>query len=487
MTTTSASIPTLSKKIMVLGAGISGLTCAYRLHRAGFDVEVLERETAPGGVMQTRREDGFLTEGGPNSFQSGEEVLSLIHDVGLDEELLEADAGLPRYIFFRGRLHQAPMGPGALIFTPLLSAGAKLKLIREPWAPRNSDGHEESVQEFASRRLGRELHDVMVAPLVSGIYAGDTARLSMQSVFPLLVELETKYGGLLKGFMKHMKAERKKREAEGKPKPRRTLCSFKDGLNTLPARIAEHLGPRLRLKCEVRTVVACPGGGFTLEVKEDQTVKHCSAARLVMATPVFETAEHLRQLAASLSLDPWPKSLSAQFTQAANGLSSIDLPPLAGVCLAWKKSDVPHDLKGFGFLIPRSERVRMLGCIWSSSLYPYRAPEGWVLLTNFIGGATDPDIISLSEGQLVDAVRNDLRTILGISAAPRVVTVNRYDHAIPQYNLGHKDRIDAARHAVAQIPGFYLAGNYLGGVSVGDCIKQAHETVKQILSSDPSR
>jgi len=434
--------------------------------------------------MQTSVVDGFLTEGGPNSFQSGEEVLSLIHDVGLDGELLEADAQMPRYIFFRGKLHRAPMGPGALIATTLLSVRAKLKLIREPWAPRNPDGHEESIREFVTRRLGRELHDVMLAPLVSGIYAGDTAKLSMQSVFPLLVELETKYGGLLKGFMKHMKAEREKREAEGKPRRRRTLCSFKNGLKTLPVKITGHLGGRVHLNCEVRAARAKPGGGFTLEVMENGAMRHYESDRLVLATPVFETAEHLKDVAASLSADPWPKTLRSELTEAATGLASIDLPPLAGVCLAWKKSEVPHDLDGFGFLIPRTEGIRLLGCIWSSSLFSQRAPEGWALLTNFIGGATDPEIISLSEGQLVDAVRNDLRTILGMTAAPRVVTVNRYEHAIPQYNLGHKVRIDAAGHAVTQVPGLYLAGNYLSGVSVGDCIKQAHETVKQILSPD---
>ena len=376
------------------------------------------------------------------------------------------------------------MGPGALLSTKLLSMSAKLKLVREPWAPRNSDWHEESIKEFATRRLGRELHDVMLAPLVSGIYAGDTAKLSMQSVFPLLVELEAKYGGLLKGFMKHMKAERKKREAEGKPKPRRTLCSFKNGLKTLPVKLAERLGARLHLDCEVRAVRASAGGGFTLEVREGQTVKQYLSDRLVMATPVTKTAEHLKDLAAGLTGDSWPKTMAGEFTQAAHGLASIELPPLAGVCLAWKKSEVPHDLKGFGFLIPRSEGIRLLGCIWSSSLYPHRAPDDWVLLTNFIGGATDPDIVSLTEGQLVDGVRKDLRTILGVASPPRVVTVNRYEHAIPQYNLGHKARIDAALHAVNQVPGFYLAGNYLGGVSVGDCIKQAHETVEQILSTD---
>lgn len=465
-----------SQKIIILGAGISGLSCAFRLQQAGRDVEVLEREAVPGGVMQTRRDDGFMTEAGPNSFQSSEEILSLIHDVGLDAELLEADGGMPRYIFFRGKLNLAPMGPGALLSTKLLSAGAKLKLLREPWAPLNRDGHEESIQEFVARRLGRELHDVMLAPLVSGIYAGDTSQLSMQSVFPLMVELEQKYGGLLKGFIKHMKAERLKREAEGKPKMRRTLCSFRRGLRTLPEGIAQNLGSRLHLECEVRGLKINPAGGFEIEVLEKGLAKSYRCEQLLVATSVTRAGEHLTSLSSGSQAE---KDLK----EAGRALSTIALPPLAGVCLGFKKADVPHDLKGFGFLIPRTEKIRLLGCIWSSSLFPGRAPDGWTLLTNFIGGATDPEILSLSEGQLLEVVRKNLHTILGISAEPKVVAVNRYEHAIPQYNLGHKARLDVVARAVERVPGLFLAGNYLSGVSVGDCVKQAHDTVNQILSS----
>lgn len=472
---------TTSKKVIVLGAGISGLTCAFRLQEVGYDVTVLEREAAPGGVMQTEIEDGFLTEKGPNSFQSSEEILSLIHDIGLDDDLLEADGRMPRYIFYRGKLNLAPMGPGALISTPLLSTGAKLKLLREPWAPKNADGHEESIQEFVTRRLGRELHDVMVAPLVSGIYAGDTAKLSMQSVFPLMVELEQKYGSLLKGFMKHMKAERRKREAEGKPKPRRTLCSFKNGLKTLPERLGERLGEFLHLNCEVRSIRASGGEGFALEVFENGAIKNYSGGLLVIATSVVRAAGHLRDLATTLAKSCEVGAFGAvDLSRAGETLTAVELPPLTGVCLAFKKSDVPHNVNGFGFLIPRTEKIRLLGCIWSSSLFPGRAPEGWTLLTNFIGGATDPDILSLSESQLVDAVRNDLRTVLGINATPRVVAINRYDRAIPQYNVGHKARIDQVTAAVQKVPGLFLAGNYLSGVSVGDCVKQAQETVKRV-------
>jgi oxygen-dependent protoporphyrinogen oxidase len=466
-----------TKRALILGAGISGLTCAYRLHEAGFDVTVLERERTPGGVMQTKIEDGFMTESGPNSFQSGEEILSLIHDVGLDSELLEADGRMPRYVFYRGKLNLAPMGPGALISTPLLSAGAKFKLLCEPWAPKNVDGREESIEGFVTRRLGKELHDVLVAPLVSGIYAGDTAKLSMQSVFPLMVELEQKYGSLLNGFMKHMKAERLKREAEGKPKLRRTLCSFKDGLKTLPERLAERLGARLHLSCEVCRVRVNAGGGYTLEVVENGSVTSYSSDLLVIATSVMRAAEHMKDLSAS------PVEAAADLARAGNALAAVELPPLAGVCVAFKKSDAPRSLNGFGFLIPRIEKVRLLGCIWSSSLFPGRAPEGWTLLTNFIGGGTDAGILSLSESQLIDAVSNDLRKVLGISAAPRVVAVNRYDRAIPQYNLGHRSRIGLATAAASKVPGLYLAGNYLSGVSVGDCVKQAQETVRQIVNA----
>lgn len=433
--------------------------------------------------MQTRLDDGFLTEAGPNSFQSSEEILSLVHDAGLNDELLEADAAMPRYIFFRGTLNRAPLGPGALLSTKLLSGSAKWKLLREPWAPPNRDGHEESIQEFIARRLGRELHDVLVAPLVSGIYAGDTARLSMQSVFPLLVELEQKYGSLLKGFMKHMKAERRKREAAGKPKPRRTLCSFKTGLKALPQAIARHLGGRLHLHCDVRALRVNADGGFTVEAVENGSPKTYSSDQLVIATSVHRAGEHLKNLAEKTDNPEGSCLLSAgELRRAGDVLASMELPPLAGVCLAYKESEVPHPLNGFGFLIPRTEKIRQLGCIWSSSLYPNRAPEGWVLLTNFIGGATDPAVLSLSEAALIEAVRRDLRTTLGVTASPRVVAVNRYEKAIPQYNLGHQRRLEQVTRAVGKIPGLFLAGNYLSGVSVGDCVKQAEATVRQMTA-----
>jgi oxygen-dependent protoporphyrinogen oxidase len=462
---------TKRERVIVLGAGISGLTCAFRLHQAGFDVQVLERESVPGGVMQTRLEDGFLTEAGPNSFQSGEEILALIHDVGLDGELLEAEASLPRYIFFRGRLNPAPLGPGSLLTTNLLSGGAKMKLLREPWAPRNDDGHEESIQAFVSRRLGRELHDVLLAPLVSGIYAGDTAKLSMQSVFPLMVELEQKYGSLLKGFLRYMKEQRRWREAEGRPKPRRTLCSFKDGLKALPEGIARILGERLHLDCVVRSIRFDAEEKFALEATEKGAARQFNAERLVIATSVLRAGEHLKDLSRS--------SGAEKLRAAGEALCAVELPPLAGVCLGYRRGDVPHSLNGFGFLIPRTEKVRLLGCIWSSSLFAARAPEGWVLLTNFIGGATDPAILDLTEGELLDAVERDLRTVLGVIAKPRVISLNRYDQAIPQYNLGHKARLEGVLDAVSKIPGLFLAGNYLAGVSVGDCVKQACETVRR--------
>ncbi|MBI3845520.1 MAG: protoporphyrinogen oxidase [Planctomycetes bacterium] len=460
-------------RVVVIGGGISGLACAFRLRANGVDVEVLERDGTPGGVMRTRLEDGFLTEAGPNSFQSGEEILSLVHDAGLDADLLRADSRLPRYVYFGGRLHAAPMGPGALFGTKLLSFGAKVRLFREPWVTKNPDGHEESIREFVTRRFGPAVHDVLIAPLVSGIYAGDTSRLSMQSVFPLMAELEAKHGSLLRGFLRHGKARRAEAKAAGRTIPKKALCSFSNGLGVLPARLAERLGGDLHLRSEVMALRSHPGG-FAVDVREAGVERTLDASRLVIATHAPRAGDLLCTLGPST---PVPSECCA----AADVLRAIEMPPLASVCLAFRKADVGRALAGFGFLVPRGSGVRMLGCIWSSSLFPGRAPDGWILVTCFVGGATDVAVRDLSDAQVVDSVRADLVRTLAIAASPRVLAVNRYAAAIPQYTLGHRDRMATVRRAISRVPGLHLTGNYLGGVSVGDCVRQAYETASEVI------
>jgi len=278
-------------------------------------------------------------------------------------------------------------------------------------------------------------------------------------------ELEEKYGSVLRGFIKSQR---------NAPKPRlqRLLCSFQRGLSTLPHTLAERLGHSLMANAEVINLKATgtnDGPRFTLEVKRPDRIETLSAEAVVLATPAFAAA-HL------------VKSLSGEVAQV---LASIEYPPLAVVCVGYDQAAIPRPLDGFGFLIPRSQGLRILGCIWSSSLFPGRAPEGKVCLTNFVGGATDPVVRELSDAELIQTVHQELQITLGVKADPHVVAIHRYARAIPQYTLGHQTKRQEIEKHLGRMPGLFLASNYLRGVSVGDCVREATnvaENVAQFLS-----
>jgi protoporphyrinogen/coproporphyrinogen III oxidase len=452
---------TETRNVIVIGAGIAGLTCAYRLKQAGCPVTVVESTDCVGGVMRSRIEHDFLCEQGPNSFQNTPEILDLVHELGLDHELVTAEARLPRYIFYRGTLHRAPMAPAALLSTRLLTPAGKLKIIRELWTKSGSDSRDESLSDFVIRHFGTEVLRNFVAPLVSGIYAGDPSRLSARSAFPYLIDLEREYGSLIKGLVF---------SARRSPKPRRPrqLCSFQQGLQRLPLRLAERIGAdNVMLRRQVQNLRAISRGGrnaFTMTVSTADGARELAGSAVVIATPAYEAAVLLQSFS----------------TGCATELASIEYPPLAVLCLAYRKSDVPHPLDGFGFLVPRGEGVRFLGCIWSSTLFSGRAQADAALLTIFAGGATDTGIASLSDGQVVDAALQDLRTTLKITAAPRIMSVHRYQRAIPQPTLGYEARLQRIDQELGKIPGIYLAGNYLRGVSIPDSVKQASEVANRI-------
>jgi oxygen-dependent protoporphyrinogen oxidase len=454
------------RDVLVVGAGISGLAAAWLLERRGRSVAVLEPSPRIGGVMQTRIADGFLCEAGPTSFQNAPEIMALIEAAGLGGEVVEADGRLPRYVFLGGRLHPVPMSPVALIGTPLLSGAAKRRLLREPWIPPRSDPSPESLADFVSRRLGPEVLRNFVAPFVSGIYAGDAARLETRSVFPSLVEYEQRHGSIFKGLLRKPRAKAK---PAAKRRPRR-LISFREGLHTLPRKLAADLGPgdiRVGARIESIRPPGTSGSRWTVGFAAGGEHTELAARTLVLAAPAHAAAELARPFAPALATE----------------LGAIEYPPLAELCLAWPRADMPHPLAGFGFLAPRGEGLRALGCIWSTSLFPGRAPEGWVLVTVFIGGATDPEVDTLDEGGLVEAARRDLRAALGVEAAPRVVQVERYRRAIPQYTLGHAARLERIERARARFPGLELTGNYLRGVSAGDCVKLAGELTERLCGS----
>jgi len=455
------------KRIIIIGGGISGLTAAYQLKKRGHTVLLLERSGQIGGAMQTVSEDGFLAERGPNSFRGTEEILDLIDDLAIKDELLIADARAPAYIYYNGQLHPAPMGPGAFIRSRLLTVRGKLRVFLEPFIKAAPANQEESVASFIRRRLGREIHDVMVAPLISGIYAGNTEELSIQAVFPRLAQLEAEYGSLVKGAIKS--AKRAKAERAGKPKRRaQRLCSFKSGMRSLPETLAERIGrENIITECENISITRSQTedhSRFTVKFQHRGQKEEINTISLIIATPAFAAAKLVRPLD----------------DRIADALEAIPYPPLAVVCLIYKQSQFERAISGFGFLAPRNQGVRILGSAWSSSLFPGRAPEGYALLTNFIGGAMDTSVLQMNDRELVEVVQGDLSRVLGIRGEPRVFVITRWERAIPQYTFGHVERVQQIEEGSSRVPGLFFVGNYLRGVSVGDCVRQANQVVERV-------
>jgi oxygen-dependent protoporphyrinogen oxidase len=461
------------RQVIVIGAGIAGLVCAYRLKSLGVDVLLIESSERVGGVMQSEVVDGYLIERGPNSSQGSEELMALIEEIGLMGELLEGDPKAPAYVYFNRRLHAVPAGAGAFLKSKLLSAAGKLRILREPFIGKRTADDEESVFAFARRRIGREAAERMVAPFVSGIYAGDAEKISVQAAFPRLWNLEANYGGLIRGTIaKAREAKRAKKAASDvldKAAPtRRRLISFNDGMATLPLRLAALIGEDLLTgitDCRLRR--ADSAKGFVAAFNRNGLAQEVSADHVIVATPA--------RAAASI--------LQAASNELSQLLDGIYYPPLAIVYLAYDIASVRTPLDGFGFLVAPSEGLNILGCVWNSSLFAGRAPQGKTLLTVFIGGARRPDTARLPDAELVAAAHAELQNVLGITSGPAVVGITRWERAIPQYNLGHRDRVRRIEALLNETPGLHLAGNYLHGVSTGDVIKEADRIARTVGQS----
>jgi oxygen-dependent protoporphyrinogen oxidase len=436
---------------LIVGAGISGLTTAFWLRRAGLRVAVLEAAPRAGGSIETWTDGPWRFEMGPSTvLESREEVTRLLRTSGLESaKIVAAPAGKRRFLWKQDRLHTLPGGPPGFLKTPLFSAGAKLRLLKEPWIPRPAEGVEETIARFVSRRLGPEFLRYAVGPFVSGVYAGDPERLSVRWAVPRIWSLEAEHGSLIRGALARRKG----------PQPGGAMFSFPQGLEELPRRLAREIG-------DVRTGVAAQRivrqeDGFRVETPAGAV----DAAQVVVAVPADGAAR-----------------LLADLTDGRSRLfEEIPYAAVAIVCLGYRRSDVAHALDGFGFLAPRGEGLRVLGCLFPSQLFPERAPEGHVALAAFLGGRTDPGIVQQDDAHILAAVEDDLRRALGVRGAPVLAKVRRWPRAIPQYEIGHGRFVERAAEIERELPGLHLGGNFLRGVSVADCIKNGTELADTVL------
>lgn len=454
-------------KVAVIGAGITGLSIGYFLMEGGIDVTLFEKEDIPGGLIGSVKQDGWLAETGPHSLSGSSGILmNLIDQLKLEDEVVYAgNNARKRFIVKNGRPLAIPSGFGDFLKTPLLSVRAKFRLLAEPFIKAGT-AEDESLASFTSRRLGREVLDYAVNPFIAGIYAGDPEQLSVKAAFPELYKLEQDAGSLVKGLL----SRRKKPEIpkERPPKKRKGIFSFKNGIGTLPEKLSEELGERVHYKTSIKKIIRA-GGAWQIEHKQDGESKNERFDRIVLAIPSYA-------IAGLVDDDEWKR------VQAA--IDHIYYPPVSVLTLGFKRDDVSHPLDGFGMLVPARESHAMLGTLFTSTLFPNRAPEGYVTLASFIGGSRQPELAVLPTEKLRQRVMISLGELLGVTGEPVFMHHMLRNHAIPQYNIGY----DAIREMINRYeknnPGLYLTGNYREGISVGNCVEYARKVCDRIMMAN---
>lgn len=437
--------------VAVVGGGISGLVSAYYLKQRGLNVAVIEAAERVGGVIRTVKNGPYVAEGGPQSYVADATFTRLAGELGIAVQMRNAnDAATTRYFYTSAGLCAAPTSFGAFVKSPLLSTSGKFSVLREMFA-RPQNGTNESVAAFVRRRAGQEVLDRVAGPVISGIFAGDPSRLELKSAFPALAALERDHGSIVRGMMTKMRAAR---ETGARPAP----VTFVGGNQVLPDALATHLGDAVRTSSAVAKISIFHGG---VEVRCGWGGLAVTASRALIATPAPTAADLLNDADPALAAD----------------LRSIEYAPVVQIALAYPRDAVGVPLDGFGFLATPDSGLRILGAVWNSEMFDGRAPADHVLVTAFIGGATNRELFERSDAALATMAHEDLERAMRISSVARQVVAGfRWDDAIPQYTIGHAERLRRIDTALTRSPRLALAGNYLRGISVADCIRQAKRT-----------
>jgi oxygen-dependent protoporphyrinogen oxidase len=447
--------------VVIVGGGLSGLSLAYSLQQAAphIDITLLEKEQRLGGTIHTEACDGFRIEYGPNGFlDTKPTTAALSRDLGLGDRLIAAKkaAARTRYLYLRGRLERLPDNLRSFLGTRILSWRGKWGLLTERFRRPRRDGSDESIDDFARRRAGPEVADVLADALVTGIYAGDPKLLSLRATFPRLAELEERYGSVMKGMSAVARERRAEAKARGEVYQRPgTMWSFREGLQALVDALRASLIRPPLLGANARSLERHEDSSTWTVYGEGQET--WSADAVVLACPAYEQMHILNELDAELAESVW----------------SIDYSRVAVVALGYRREDVPLALDGFGFLVPQRDRRDLLGVQWCSSIFPDRAPMGSVLLRAMCGGWSRPEIVGWDDGRLLAAVRAELRATMGVTAEPIFHRIVRWERAIPQYHLGHAGHIVWIEKRARRYPGLFLAGNAYHGVAMNDCTEQA--------------
>ena len=456
----------MSKEIIIIGGGISGLSALHFLKNKypEYDIALYEAGPRLGGVIGSDMINGYLCEWGPSGLRDRDCTASkLCEELGIENEIQPAGPDADkRYILRRGKLRRVAMSPLGLLAPGVISLPGKLRGLLEPFAA-SSGKDDESVYDFARRRLGAEIADYLVQPLVTGIFAGDARDLSVRSAFPALYEMERDSGSIFRGALAKLKAKRRQSKTTAgrsakKNKP--GITSLNGGIysiiEALQAKHQSHIYTNARAARITKTA-----GKYLISFSDNSTAE---TEQVIVATPAYHASTILRELSNDL----------------ADTLSRIQYAPIAVACLGFAKDAIKADIRGFGYLVPLNEKAKHLGAIWASSVFPDQAPGGKALFRVLLGGAGNEDLLDCSDDDLLKLAETELGAVLKIKGGPELARLYRWNRAVPQYRLGHYRLLQEIDTELARFPGLHLAGNAYTGVGVVDCIKRASAIVSNI-------
>lgn len=451
------------QKIVIVGAGISGLSMAWQLRKRlpldACEIQIFESASRPGGCVWTERIDGWQIELGPNGFLDGKpSTLALCNELGLSEQLVRANpSAAKRFVQKNERLIELPTSPGAFLRSPILSWRGKMRALSERFRRRRKDETDESIYSFGCRRFGREATESILDAMVTGIYAGDSQKLSLKSCFPRLDALEREYGSLLLGMAA---AKRATRSSLG------ILTAPTTGMGTVIERLHKRLGECVILNTPVVKVSAKRNESAARQwIIETGNGDRHTADAVVLTCPSYAQAAMLEDIDAEL----------------ASEVAGIVYSPAIVATLGYAQAAVGDRANGFGYLTPQRLKKPVLGVIWSSSVFPNQAPAGHFQFRAILGGGQRPDVIGWTDKQVVDEVQNELRRLMGLTEPAVFSRVYRWQRAIPQYFVGHQDRLNRIGNRLQQHAGLYLAGNCFRGVAINDCTLEADNLANELF------
>ena len=464
-----------NRKVVVVGAGVAGLSSAFLIREKAMernldvDITILESRPYSGGSTRTDRINGYTCDWGPNGFLDNEPLtMELIKILGIEDRLVRAnEASSKRYIYYDGKMREVPLSPVKFLKSDIVSLPIKLRMAFELFIPPKRNGDDETVHSFGRRRLGAGFARYLLDPMVSGIFAGNTRELSLKAVFPKMIEMENEYGGLFKAlFARRKEAGRNGKKSGGPAGPGAILHTFKNGMGELTKSLADKMNAELRLSAPVKSIESLDGRFAVITEKGN-----FKADDVVLACPSYEASKMIEDLD----------------RKVAKLLNEIPFAPVDVVCHGYRSESVGRSIDGFGVLVPRSEKIRSLGTLWSDSIFPGQAPDGYHLFRTILGGACDPDIANLGNDSLDEIAQNDLSRIVNVNNKPDFTRVFRHPKGIAQYIVGHLDRVASTEKMERDLPGLYFTGVSYRGVSVNGCIKDAFRVADKFRQMEKSR